>query len=62
MDKEKGINIRVACPKCSARIFDKITVSTGIIEMKCPKCGNVVKVNLALRKFRSVLYRLARAG
>jgi len=62
MNKDEGIKIRVACPKCGARIFDKITVSTGILEMKCPKCSNVIKVNLALRKFKAILYRLSRAG
>lgn len=62
MKEESGINIRVNCPKCGRRIFDKITVSTGVIEMKCPKCDNVIKVNLALRKVKLLLYRLARAG
>lgn len=62
-NEEPGINIRVACPKCGARMFDKITVTTGYIEMKCPKCSRIIKVNLALRKIRkSILYRLIKAG
>lgn len=62
MEQEKGINIRVSCPKCGRRMFDKITLSTGIIEMKCPKCSNLIKVNLALRICGRILYRLVKAG
>lgn len=47
----------VRCKQCGWRIFDKITVTTGQIEIKCPKCGHINKIDLSLRR-GSVKYRL----
>ena len=47
----------VKCPACEWRILDKVTPTTGIIEMKCPRCGKVVVVDLSLRK--NIKFRLA---
>ncbi len=50
MDKGTGnATIRIAkhCPVCSWRIFDRVTPTTGIIEMKCPRCAAIVKINLS---------------
>lgn len=41
------------CPKCDWRIFDKITPTTGIIELKCPNCHKVIEVDLSYRVARS---------
>lgn len=49
------VKVMVKCPSCTRRIFDKCTPATGEIEIKCPRCGNVVRVNLALR--RGIYYR-----
>ena len=49
------INVAVRCPKCNWRVMDKISPTTGKIEIKCPRCHRVVEVDLALR--RKVLYR-----
>jgi DNA-directed RNA polymerase subunit RPC12/RpoP len=38
------------CPNCDWRIIDKVTPTTGIIQMKCPRCKVEVKVDLSLRK------------
>lgn len=38
------------CPNCNWRILDKVTPSTGIIELKCPNCHNVVQVDLSQRR------------
>ena len=35
------------CPRCNWRILDKVTPSTGVIELKCPNCHNVVQVDLS---------------
>ena len=37
------------CPYCAWRILDKVTPTTGVIEMKCPKCRRVVRVDLNWR-------------
>ena len=46
--------IRVAkrCPRCNHRLFDKMSLASGFVEIKCPECGNIVRINLALRRKR----------
>ena len=40
----------VRCKRCEWRIFDKVTMPTGNIEIKCPKCGYVNEIDLSLRR------------
>lgn len=42
--------IIVKCPKCEWRILDKISPTSGIIEVKCPRCREIVRIDLSLRK------------
>ena len=51
--------IIVRCKHCGWRIFDKVTMTTGVIELKCPNCHKVVEVDLSLRR-GNVKYRLVR--
>lgn len=51
--------IIVRCKYCGWRILDKVTMTTGIIEMKCPNCRKVVEVDLSLRR-GAVKYRIIR--
>lgn len=51
--------IIVRCKNCGWRIFDKVTMTTGVIELKCPNCHRVVEVDLSLRK-GTVKYRLTK--
>lgn len=51
------IKVVVRCPKCDWRVMDKVSPTTGKIEIKCPHCHKIVEVDLALR--RKVLYRRA---
>ena len=37
--------IIVRCKNCGWRIFDKVTMTTGVIELKCPNCHRVVEVD-----------------
>lgn len=37
----------------------KVTMTTGVIELKCPNCHRVVEVDLSLRR-GNVKYRLVR--
>lgn len=43
--------IIVRCKNCGWRIFDKVTMTTGVIELKCPNCHRVVEVDLSLTCF-----------
>ena len=58
MEKEKTIKIVKRCPACNWRIFDKVTPTTGVIEIKCPNCRKTVTIDLSLR--RPVKYRIAK--
>ena len=40
----------VRCKRCEWRIFDKVTMTTGNIEIKCPKWGYVNEIDLSLRR------------
>lgn len=50
--KPNSYEIKVVkrCPKCDWRIFDKVTPTSGIIELKCPNCRKIVEIDLSYRK------------
>lgn len=37
------------CPNCGRRIFDKITPTSGVIEIKCPQCKQIIEIDLSYR-------------
>ena len=45
MNKEEH-NIMVYCPECKRRVFDKVTKTNGMIQIKCPHCQKIVEINL----------------
>jgi len=50
--------IVVKCPNCKRRILDKTSDAQGIIELKCPQCFRIVKVNLTTTKTGTLKYRI----
>lgn len=58
MGEAKEMRVVKRCPVCNWRIMDKITPTTGIIQMKCPKCKHEVQIDLSFRKNR-IKYRLS---
>ena len=44
------IGIVKRCPGCGRRLYDKLTDCSGVISIKCPKCGQVSELNMAFRK------------
>lgn len=59
--KEEQIRVAVRCKTCGRLLCYKVTMATGLVEMKCTKCGKTAIVNLALRKrSNSIQYRRAR--
>ena len=60
--KPNSYEIKVVkrCPKCNWRIFDKVTPTSGIIELKCPNCRKIVEIDLSYRtpiRRRATCYR-----
>ena len=56
------IKVVKRCPKCDWRIFDKVTPTSGIIELKCPNCRKVVEIDLSYRtpsRRRATYYRVS---
>ena len=43
------LRVSKKCPTCGLRVFDKITVASGIVEVKCHRCGTVYYLNLSFR-------------
>lgn len=58
---EQQMRVIKKCPKCDWRILDKVTPTSGIIELKCPNCKKIVPVDLSNRiaRPRQILYRIA---
>ena len=50
--KEDGIRVAKNCPNCGRRLFDKISLARGFVEIKCPECKHVIRVNLSMRRPR----------
>lgn len=61
MSENKDIRVIKRCPICNWRIMDKVTPTSGIVQMKCPKCKQEVQIDLSFRKGK-VKYRLSHAG
>lgn len=38
------------CPNCGRKLYMKLGDCSGMISIKCQKCGQTVTMNLALRK------------
>ena len=61
--KEKQIRVEVRCKLCGRLLCYKVSMASGLVEMKCSKCGQTALVNLALRKRNSpIQYRRARSS
>ena len=45
----EGIRVSKKCPACGLRVFDKITAASGIVEVKCHRCGTLYYLNLSFR-------------
>ena len=48
-DRKQGVRVSKRCPNCGWRVLDKLTPAAGIIELKCPKCGRPVTIDLSCR-------------
>ena len=57
MTERNEIRVSKVCPKCNWRLFDKVSPANGYVEIKCPQCKSIVRINLAFRS--TVRYRLA---
>lgn len=65
MDKKCNTNdvqpqVAVRCTQCKRVVGYKIAAGTGRIQIKCPKCGKEMVIDLALRRARRMsFYRVA---
>lgn len=39
----------IYCPLCKRRLLDRLSQTEGEIEMKCPRCRQVVRIDLSKR-------------
>jgi phage FluMu protein Com len=49
-----AVSVKVVrrCPFCGLPLYEKLGNCDGEIQIKCPKCGKFVTMNLALRTAR----------
>ena len=64
MAEKKKTEIRVSkkCPICGWRVMDNVTPTSGVVELKCVNCRNIVQIDLSYRRANpntSLRYRLA---
>ena len=59
---EPSIRVAKHCPKCGKRLFDKISLTTGFVEIKCPVCRHTIRVNLSTRRPRPAIWPRSCAG
>lgn len=53
---QPNISVAVRCNQCLRIVAYKIAAGTGCIQIKCPKCGKVMIIDLSLRSRNSYLY------
>ena len=46
----KSVEVARRCPMCGRKLYMKLGDCSGMIAIKCQKCGRTVNMNLALRK------------
>lgn len=56
---ESELRVAKKCPVCGQRLFDKVSLATGFVEIKCPNCKHITRINLACRRQNTYVYRLA---
>ena len=56
-DTPSEIRVSKRCPNCGWRVLDKVTATSGIIELKCPRCGKSVRIDLSLRRVFTQAYQ-----
>ena len=47
------IRVEKRCQRCGHRMFDKIGFASGYVEIWCPECRSIVRINQALRHPRT---------
>lgn len=47
--KRTGIRVSKKCPKCGWRVMDKVTPTSGVVEIKCSNCHSIVQIDLSCR-------------
>ena len=60
VNDQPATQVAVRCNQCMRIIGYKIAAGTGRIQIKCPKCGKEMIVDLSLRRTKGQLfYRMA---
>ena len=54
--KKDGIRVSKRCPVCGWRVMDKVTPTSGIVELKCEHCKSIVQIDLSYRVSRASPY------
>lgn len=60
MPTTESIKVAVHCNNCKRIVAYKLCKGSGILQVKCPKCGCEIRIDLSLRRTNyPVFYRTA---
>lgn len=60
MPTTESIKVAVHCNNCKRIVAYKLCKGSGILQVKCPKCGCEIRIDLSLRRTKyPVFYRTA---
>lgn len=55
---QESMKVAVRCKLCGRIVAYKLSQTSGRLQMKCPKCGTEIKVDLSLRRSKApICYR-----
>lgn len=53
---QEPMKVAVRCKLCGRIVAYKLGQTSGRLQMKCPKCGTEIKVDLSLRRSKAPIY------
>lgn len=50
------MKVAVRCDACKRVVAYKLSTTSGHLQLKCPKCGKEIKIDLSLRRSKVPIY------
>lgn len=57
---DEPMKVAVRCNNCCRVVAYKLSTTSGLLQLKCPKCGKEIQIDLSLRRAKvPIFYRKA---
>ena len=50
------VKVALRCDRCHRVVAYKLTSTSGLLQIKCPKCGKELALDLSLRRAKTPIY------